>query len=57
LEQDSRIIKYVSAARRFQSSWVLKNALFVGIRAGQIDKKIVAKVASLYRRSGVELAD
>jgi len=52
LEHDSRIDKYVSAAKRFQSSGLLKNALFLGIRAGKIETQIVSRVSALYRQSG-----
>jgi hypothetical protein len=55
LEHDSRIEKYVSAGKRFQSSGLLKNALFLGIRAGKIDAQIVSRVSALYRQSGAAI--
>jgi hypothetical protein len=56
LEHDSRIEKYVSAGKRFQSSRLLKNALFLGIRAAKIDVQIAFKVSTLYRQSGAAVA-
>ena len=52
LEHDSRMDKYLLAAKRFQSSGLLKNALFLGIRAGKIDAQIVSRTSALYRLSG-----
>jgi len=50
LENDSRIDKYMSAAKRFQNNWLLKNGLFFGIRRGKISEQLVSMVASLYRQ-------
>jgi hypothetical protein len=50
LERDSRVEKYAAAARRFQKSRLLKQALFLGIRAGKIDRQVVSRVSALYRR-------
>lgn len=50
LENDSRIDKYMSAAKRFQNNQLLKNGLFFGIRRGKISEQIVATVATLYRQ-------
>ena len=52
LEHDSRIEKYIAAGKSFQQSRLLKQALFLGIRAGRIDQRIASRVATLYRRSG-----
>lgn len=53
LENDSRVERYAAAARQFQQSRVLKNILFLGIRAGKIGEQIVSRVTALYRRAGV----
>jgi hypothetical protein len=53
LENDSRIDKYMSAAKSFQKNWFLKNALFFEIRTGEISEQIVSMVASLYQQCGV----
>ena len=50
LENDRRIDKYMSAAKRFQNNRLLKNGLFFGIRRGKISAHIVSTVASLYRQ-------
>jgi hypothetical protein len=50
LENDSRFDRYIAAARHFQKSRVLKDVLFLGIRAGKISEQIVSRVSSLYRR-------
>lgn len=47
LENDSRIEKYMKAAKGFQKNQLLKNVLFVGIRAGKISDEIVSKVSLL----------
>jgi hypothetical protein len=52
LRQDRRIEKYAAAAKWFQTSWLLRSILFLGIRAGKVDERIVSRVAGLYRRSG-----
>ena len=51
LENDSRIEKYKTAANKFQGNWLMKNALFLGIRIGRISEQIASMVASLYRQS------
>ncbi|HEU0294440.1 MAG TPA: hypothetical protein VFR47_17000 [Anaerolineales bacterium] len=53
LENDSRIDKYMAAAKIFQENWLLKNGLFFGIRTGKISEQIVSQVASLYEQCGV----
>jgi hypothetical protein len=53
LENDSRIEKYMAAARIFQKNWLLKNGLFFGIRTGKISEQIVSQAASLYQQCGV----
>ena len=52
LEGDSRVAKYAAAGRRFGKSRLLKELLFLGIRAGKIDEQIVSRVAALYVRYG-----
>jgi hypothetical protein len=47
LENDSRIEKYMTAAKSFQKNWLLKNALYLGIRTGKISEQIVLMVTSL----------
>jgi hypothetical protein len=51
LENDSRIVKYVAAARSFQRNWLLKNGLFFAIRTGKISEQIVSMVASVYQKN------
>jgi hypothetical protein len=53
LENNSRIDKYMSVANSFQQNWLLKNALFFGIRTGRISEQLVSMVASLYQQCGV----
>lgn len=50
LENDSRVEKYVAAARSFQKNQLLKNSMFFGIRTGKISEQIVSTVASHYQR-------
>lgn len=53
LENDSRIDKYMAAAKIFRKNWLLKNGLFWGIRTGKITEQIVSQVASLYQQCGL----
>ncbi len=46
-KDNSRVEKYANAATSFQKNWFLKNALFLGIRKGRIDEKIVSEVKLL----------
>ncbi len=50
LENDSRMEQYMAAADRFQRSRLLKNALFLAIRVGNINRLAAAETASHYRR-------
>ena len=50
LENDSQINQYVNAAQSFQKNWLVKNSLFLGIRAGRISGQIVSMAASLYQQ-------
>lgn len=54
LETDRRVERYVAAARSFQQSRALKNALFLGIRANRIGDRIVRRVAARYQRCVVD---
>jgi hypothetical protein len=47
MENDTRIEKYVAAAESFRRNWLLRNALFLGIRAGRISDHIAARTADL----------
>ena len=49
LENDKRVDKYISAAERFQKNWLLKNVLFLSIRAGKINEKLVFRVSSMLK--------
>jgi hypothetical protein len=53
LDNDSRIDKYMAAAKVFQKNWFLKNGLFYAIRTGKISEQIVSGAASRYRQCGV----
>jgi hypothetical protein len=53
LEKDSRIEKYMAAAKSFQKNWFLKAGLFFGIRTSKISEQIVSMVASLYQKCSV----
>ena len=47
LENDSRIERYLSAAKRFQKHWLMKRIMFIGIRSGKISEEITFRVSSL----------
>jgi hypothetical protein len=53
LENDSRIDKYMTAAKQFQKNWFLRNGLFFGIRTGKISEQLVSRVTSLYQQCDV----
>jgi hypothetical protein len=46
-QNDRRVERYAKVAVGFQQNWLLRNALFLGIRRGKIDEKIVSEVKSL----------
>ena len=46
LEGDSRVEKYISAAKRFQNNRLLKNMIFPGIRAARVNHRIIGKISS-----------
>ena len=46
-KNNTQIEKYVKAAVGFQENWLLRNALFLGIRTGKISEKIVSETAAL----------
>jgi hypothetical protein len=48
LETDARVEKYLAAVESLQRNRLLKRALFLGIRAGRIEERIVSRVASSY---------
>jgi hypothetical protein len=52
---DPRIARYVAAIEAFQRRRALKKALFLGIRAGGVLRRIVVRVSDAYRRCGVSL--
>jgi hypothetical protein len=47
MENDARIEKYVAAGESFRRNWLLRNALFLGIRAGRISDHIAARTGAL----------
>ena len=47
-KNDSRIEKYMRAAKSFQRNRLLRNILFLGLRTGKISQEIVSKVAFLW---------
>lgn len=53
LENDSRIDKYMAAAKSFQKNRLLKTGLFFGIRKGKISEQIVSMVTTLYQQCSV----
>jgi hypothetical protein len=53
LENDSRVEKYIAAARSFQKNQLLKNSMFFGIKTGKISEQIVSTVASRYQQYGL----
>lgn len=44
-ENNHRVEQYVAAAKRFQKQWLLKNALFLGIRSARISRTLVSQVS------------
>jgi hypothetical protein len=46
LDEDPRIEKYAAAARKFEEQWLLKSALFLGIRVGSINATLVSQVSA-----------
>ena len=53
LENDSRIERYMAAARSFQKNWLLRYVLFLGIRRGKISEQIISRVGSHYQKCDV----
>jgi hypothetical protein len=46
-KDNSQIEKYMNAALGFQENWLLRNAMFFGIRRGKISETIVSNTISL----------
>ncbi|HEX2997371.1 MAG TPA: hypothetical protein VHP14_21290 [Anaerolineales bacterium] len=52
-KDNSHLEKYIKAATSFQKNWLLKNALFFGIRQGKIIDAIVSRATALLSVSGI----
>ncbi|HEX2995301.1 MAG TPA: hypothetical protein VHP14_10770, partial [Anaerolineales bacterium] len=52
-KDNSHLEKYIKAATSFQKNWLLKSALFFGIRQGKIIDAIVSRATALLSVSGI----